>query len=228
MPDVRKRETAYKLRIGDLLKANQIFDEAPPASSDPSKDNQTTISQTANPRLLHVELGDKKIQRVNVISNVIDKYESEGESKFATITIDDGSGQIRARLFGEDVKKFQDLVQGDTVLIIGVLRYFNQELYILPEIIRKTDSKYLLVRKLEIEKSMPKPITPKQKQEIKAYRDEIIELIKQSESNEGIDKDEIIHKFTDAKPGIISQEIQKLLEEGVIYEPRPGRVRYLG
>ena len=27
---------------------------------------------------------------------------------------------------------------------------------------------------------------------------------------------------------IVSQEIKKLLEEGIIYEPKPGRVRYLG
>ena len=35
-------------------------------------------------------------------------------------------------------------------------------------------------------------------------------------------------KFKDSKPEIISQEIKKLLEEGIIYEPKPGRVRYLG
>ncbi len=30
-----------------------------------------------------------------------------------------------------------------------------------------------------------------------------------------------------AEPALINQEIEKLLEEGIIYEPRPGRVRYL-
>jgi len=98
----------------------------------------------------------------------------------------------------------------------------------MPEIVRKQDPKYLLVRKLEIDKETPKPLTSNQKQEIKAFRDEIIDTIKASEKDEGIDKDEIIMKFKDAKPEIISQEIQKLLEEGVIYEPKPGRVRYLG
>jgi len=218
MPEF-KRETAYKLRVGDLLRGNQIFDQ--------SQSKSGTL-ENVNPRLLHIELGNKKLVRVNIIANVIDKFESQGETKFATITLDDGSGQIRARFFGEDVKKFQDLVQGDTLLIIGFLRSFNQELYILPEIVRKFDPKYLLVRKLEIEKETPTPLTPKQKQEVKAFRDEIIDLIKSSENNEGIDKDEIIMKFKDTNPKIISQEIQKLLEEGIIYEPKPGRVRYLG
>lgn len=217
----QKRQTAYKLRIGDLLRANQIFEEL-------IQEQQKDLNQPLRPRLLHVELGDKKIQRVNIIANVIDKFKSEGETRFASITLDDGSGQIRARLFGEDIQKFQELTQGDTLIIIGVLRSFNQELYIFPEIIKKTDTKYLLIRKLEIEKLTSKPLTPIQKREIKAFRDEIIDLIKNAEQYEGVDKDEIINKFRDANPKIISQEIQKLLEDGVIYEPRPGRVRYLG
>jgi len=221
MPEIRKRQTAHKLRIGDILRGNQIFDETPPENPE----------QTRNKRLLHIEVGDKKVQRVNVVANVIDKFESEGETKFASITVDDGSGQIKARVFSEDLEKFQDLTQGDTIIIIGVLRSFNQELYILPEIVKKQDPKYLLVRKLEIEKSTPKPLSTEQKQEIKAYRDEILDLIKNAEQDEqdpGVDKEQIIMKFTDAKPDVITQEIQKLLEEGIIYEPKPGRVRYLG
>lgn len=213
MPEQFKREIAYKLRIGDLLKAKIILDES---------------GENPNPRLQFVELGDKKILRVNIIANVIDKFESEGERRFASITLDDGSGQIRARLFGEEIQKFQDLMQGDTIMMIGILKSFNEELYILPNIIRKTNPKYLLVRKLEIEKSFPKPLTQEQKQEVKALRDEVIEMIKNAESNEGIDKEEIIIKLKNSRPELINQEIQKLLEEGIIYEPRPGRVRYLG
>jgi len=212
MPDQpRKRETAHKLRIGDLLRSNQIFEE----------------TEALNKRLLHIELGNKKILRANIIANVVDKYESEGETKFATITLDDGSGQIRARLFSEDIKKFKDLVQGDTVLIIGLLRSYNQELYIMPELIKKQDPKYLLVRKLEIEKSYPIQPNSEQKQEIKVLKDELLTLIRESEANEGIEKEEIIMKIT-ANPELISQEIQKLIEDGIVYEPKPGRVRYLG
>ena len=208
----RKRETAYKMKIGDLLRANQIFEE----------------SEAQNKRLQFVELGDKKILRVNLITNIIDKYESEGESKFASVTLDDGSGQIRARLFGEEISKFQELTQGDTVILIGLLRSYNQELYIMPEIIKKQDPKYLLVRKLELEKEMPKAVTPEQKKEVKVLRDEVIDKIKTAEASEGIDKEEIIMSLKDSNPQIITQEISKLLEEGIIYEPKPGRVRYLG
>lgn len=212
MPELKKRETAYKLRINDLLRGTPIFEEF----------------QGMNKRLRFIELGDKKIVRVNIIANVIDKYESEGERRFASITLDDGSGQIRARVFADDISKFRDVSQGDTLLIIGVLRHFNQELYILPELIKKQDPKYLLVRKLEIEKSfLSSPSLYAEKKEVKILRDEIINLIRDSELKEGIDKEDIIMGLK-AQPQIISQEIQRLLEEGIIYEPRPGRVRYLG
>jgi RPA family protein len=211
MPEQKKRETAYKLKIIDLLKGNQIFEE----------------TENLNKRLKHIELGNQKIVRVNLVANVIDKYESEGEKRFASITLDDGSGQIRARVFGEDVKNFSDLSQGDTILMIGLLRFFNQEIYILPELIKKQEPKYLLVRKLEIEKSFQPILSDAKKKEIRALRDELITMIKEAEAKEGIDKEELIIKLK-SHPQTITQEIQKLLEDGVIYEPRPGRVRYLG
>lgn len=209
--EIKKRETAYKLRINDILRASQIFEE----------------TEALNKRLRFIELGNKQIVRVNVIANVIDKYESEGERRFASITLDDGSGQIRVRVFGDDINKFADIIQGDTVLVIGVLRSFNQEIYILPDIIKKEDPRYLLVRKLEIEREYTISL-PKQKQEIKILRDEIVKMIRDAESQEGIDKEEIIMKIKHSQPEIINQEIQKLLEDGIIYEPRPSRVRYLG
>ena len=211
MPEPKKRETAYKVRVNDILRATQIFEEI----------------EGANKRLKFVELGDRKIQRINIIANVIDKYESDGERRFASITLDDGSGQIRARVFGEDLAKFTNIVQGDTLLIVGVLRFFNNEVYILPELIKKQDPRYLLVRKLEIDKSYSSINMPKPKQEIKVLRDELLGLIRNSETKEGIEKEEIILTLK-AQPELIVQEIQKLLEEGIIYEPRPGIVRYLG
>jgi len=216
MLETKKRETAFKIKIGDLLRANKIYEHV---------NYQSDIQ--INPRLLCVELGNKKIVRVNIIANVIDKFESEGETRFATMTLDDGSGQIKSRAFREDLEKLRDIIQGDTILIIGLLRSFNQELYIIPEIVKKQDPRYLLVRKLELERSQKK-LPADNKKEIKALRDEIIDKVKNAEQYEGIDKEQIIMMFKNIKPSLITQEIIKLLEDGIIYEPRPGRVRYLG
>jgi len=203
-----KRNIAYKYRIGDLLLGKPIFN-------------------TDTQRFSFLELGDKKIVRVNLIGNIIEKYDSEGEKKYSFFKADDGSGQISLKVFGDDVEKFSGLNQGQTVTIIGTLRNFNNETYISPEIIKEVDTKYLLIRKLELEKSR-KTNVPIQREQAIAIKDKILEKIKESEEDGGIDVDKIILEIKEAPPEAINQEIKKLLEEGIIFEPRPGRLRWLG
>jgi len=205
-----KRNIAYKLKIGDLLIGKPIFD-----------------SETD--RFSFIELGDKKIIRVNIIGNIVDRYESEGEKKYLFFTLDDGSGQIKLRIFGDDVDKFMGVRQGQTIIVIGNLRNFNNETYILPEIIKEQDTRYLLIRKLEFEKirSENSPRIEDKKQII-AIKDQILEKIKSSEEKGGLEMDRLILELRNVSSEIINQEIRKMLEEGIIFEPRPGVVRWLG
>ena len=203
-----KRHIAFKLRIGDILIGKPVLD---------------------GERFSFLELGDKKIIRVNVVGNIVDKFESEGERKFSVLKLDDGSGQINLRVFADDVEKFRDVNQGQTMLIIGLLRHFNNEIYITPEIIRDINPKYLLVRKLETEKTKSQKIKePIARDQIIAVKDKILGAIKSAEEEGGIETDKIIMGLKEIAPVIINQEIQKLLEEGIIFEPRPGKLRWLG
>ena len=202
-----KRNVAYKFRIGELLLGKPILD---------------------NDKFSFLELRDKKVVRVNIIGNITDKYESDGERKYIFFTLDDGSGQIKLKCFGDDALKFNNVVQGQTVLVIGVLRNFNNETYISPEIIKPQDAKYLLIRKLEIEKENSKNTKPLAKEQIVALKDKILGVIKESEKDGGIEMDKIIMDLRDVSPEIINQEIKRLLEEGIIFEPRPGKIRWLG
>jgi len=198
----RKRNIAYKLRIGDILKGKPEIQEG---------------------RFLFLELGDKKVVRVNLIANVVDKFLTEGEKKYVSLTMDDASGQIKLKLFGEDIAILKDFTQGDTLQIIGNIREYNSELYLMPEIAKVVDPKWLLVRKLEIQKTrkdMPAPTN-------QPIRDLILEKIKGAEADGGVDTDSLIMNI-EASPDLINQEIKKLLEQGLVYEPRPGKLRYLG
>jgi len=212
MPEQKfKRATAYKLRIGDLIKGKQVT----------SEENQD--------RLEYIELGDKQIRRVNIVANIVERFENEpteDKTKYASLTLDDASGQIQARFFGDDVEKFKDIGQGDTVMLIGKLRIYQGQIYVLPEILKKKDPRYLLVRKLELEKQTPPEEKPN-KEETKAVKDQIIELVKKEEENGGVESEKLNMEI-DASQEIIDKEIQKLLEDGLIYEPRPGKIRYLG
>ena len=202
-----KRNIAFKLRIGDILIGKPIIDAE---------------------RFKFLELGRKNIVRVNVIGNIVDKYESQGETKFSSLTLDDGSGQIRLKSFGDDVEKFKNIAQGETVLVIGVLRNWNNETYISPEIIKEQEPKYLLVRKMEIEKEKSKNSEQIPREQIIAVKDRILGAIKNAEDEGGIEMDKIIMNLRDISPTIINQEVQKFLEEGIVFEPRSGKVRYLG
>lgn len=198
-----KRNVAFKMRIGEILAGKVILD---------------------GERFKSLETQGKQVVRVNLIANVIDKYVQDGEKKYASVTLDDGTGQIKLKAFGDDIEKFTQLNQGETVLIVGLIRTWNNEVYITPEIIKKKEPAYLLIRKLEIEKDMPKTIAKEQLSELK---DKILQMVKDGEANGGADIDHLILQLKES-PDIINQEIKKLLEDGIVYEPRPGKIRYLG
>lgn len=225
----RKRETAHKLKIGDILRGVPIVEDIPQERPDPS---QTIVSGATKERFRFLELDNKRIMRVNIVANVVDKYSSEGEKRYATLTLDDASGQIRLKVFGEEVNQFEDISQGDTVTVIGVLRSYNQEIYILPEIVKKSDPRYLLVRKLELDKASgnKSELIKQEPGQIVQLRDQIIDIIKAGENSGsgGVSTEDIILKIKSSEPTAINSEIVKLLEDGMLYEPRPGRLRYLG
>ena len=203
-----KRNIAYKLRIGELLLGKPIFDQE---------------------KFKFLELGNRKIIRVNLIGNIVEKFESEGEKKYLFFTLDDGTGQIKLKVFGEeDVERLKSIAPGQTVVVIGVIRNWNNENYVQPEVIKEQDSKYLLIRKLESEKERAKMTPPTERKQILALKDNILDKVKKAEDSGGIDTEQIIMSLSEASPDMINQEIQKLLEEGILFEPKPGRLRYLG
>jgi len=201
-----KRNIAYKLRIGTILNGKPNFEQE---------------------RFTFSEIDGKRVVRVNVIGSIVDKYENDGERKYLSLTLDDGSGQIKLKIFGDDVSKFKDVTQGQTVIVIGVLRYWNNETYVAPEIIKEQDPRYLVIRKLELEKSAKEEIENHSEPKVESsLKDKLIDTIKNSESDGGVSRETLSDKLGNSSN--INQELQKLLEEGIIFEPRPGIVRWLG
>tara|TARA_Y100000310_G_C20704257_1_gene833399 strand:+ start:1543 stop:2163 length:621 start_codon:yes stop_codon:yes gene_type:complete len=202
MGEQRKRNIAYKVRIGDIFKGKSRIEEG---------------------RFLFLELDNKNVVRTNILANCVDKFIQDGEKKYASLTIDDASGQIKLKAFGDDIENLKGIMQGDTLQIIGNIREWNSELYIIPEIMKKVDPRWLLVRKLEIQNSR-KDISEDKDSSLK---EKVIKKIKEAESEGGIDVETMLVNI-EANSDLINLEIKKLLEEGLIYEPRPGKLRYLG
>ncbi len=216
-----KRNTAFKLWIENLNNATPIFDSG---------------------KFVGLRLGEKIVQRVNLIANVIDKFEGEN---FSIITIDDSTGIFEIRDFENGLK---DIEIGDTILVIGTLKYYNEKVYIIREIIKKIHPLWLVARKLELEKLFD--LKQSEQSESQKTKDKQAKDKDRSESIENIDKSEelkseelkaliieMIKKREEEKQEVsvedvylelnypiedIKNALEALMEEAKIYEPRPG------
>ncbi len=132
---IRKRQTAYKLWIKDLY-------------SGVAKVDETT-------QLKAFEVRGKNVVRVNILGNIIDFFVQEN---YGSMTIDDGSAQIRLKVWNEDVELIKEKQVGDFVMVVGRLNDFNEERYVRPEVIRNMNFDWALLRKLELSKEFGEPL----------------------------------------------------------------------
>jgi len=191
MPEI-KRITAIKTDIKSIL--NGMF-----------------IRQDGlNPSYVLTNLG-QKLSRVRVLATVVDKFISADE-QYAVITLDDSTETIRAKAF-KLISILRSVDKGDLVDVIGKVRLYNEEIYIIPEIIYKIDDpNLLLLRKAELKKQL---------KDLKEKKKIIIECQKNTS-----DMDEL-KKFVKRKFNIspehveavlMSQEVLKTSEEDEVDE----------
>lgn len=151
-PERMKRQVALKVRIIDLLEGTYVKEEG----WEPN----------------YVKLPDlRKCSRANIIGVIISKTENSA-------IIDDGTSSITTRAF-EEMPMLDKVTIGDVVLVIGRPREYNENKYILPEIIRKIkNQKWVTVRQQElalIEKEHPKVETVKPVPPTESVTEEVFE-----------------------------------------------------
>lgn len=126
------KPTAYKLKIEDLVRGQYIrsVDESEPAYL--------------------LTPWNQRVTRARVMGTIVDKFVREDQS-YATLRLDDGSETISVRAWREDVSELDRLNMGATVDIIGRVREFEGEIYLVPELIVPIDDpNWELARELEI------------------------------------------------------------------------------
>jgi RPA family protein len=180
-----------------------------------------------NPSYFSTELGN--ISRVNFLGVLISK-DPDG------LLFDDGSGRIRIRNF--EGNAFDEFKVGELVLVIGRPRMYNEQKYILPEIIKQTDPVWAEFRKKQIEllKRTKKVIRPKKEDQIQPTEkihlpnpignnfQKIMDFVKDLDNGEGASTDEVIVRSSIPNANDL---IYKLIEEGEIFEIKPGRLKLL-
>lgn len=201
----QKRLVSYKVWINNILKGHYIKEEGWQPN--------------------YIQIGGLKVSRINIVGIVVLK---EDQNKFSSIMLDDGSGKIQVRSF-ENALVFQNVSVGDAVLIVGRIREFNNEIYVMPEIVRRIDDKrWLKVRQLELKDFKP-VATDQVVEKIEEINSQsptalIYNLIRGLDKGIGAEIDEILEKsdFNEAE-----NIINNLLKEGEIFKTSPSRVKIL-
>ena len=198
-----ERKIAYKLSIKDILNAEYVKEEG------------------WNPNFI-IDAFGRKVSRINVVGVVLSKG---NDFNFNFVRIDDGTGSIDVRSFNEE-NPFLDLEIGNIVTIIGKPRSFNNQNYLIAEIVKKGNDKDVLkLRKVELSLQKKKLLLNMKKS--KTRGDNIYSIIKELDTGEGADINNVIERANSA--GIKGAEdiIQKLLESGDIFEVKPGKLKVI-
>lgn len=205
-----KRHTAIKISIKNILscKFHQGSDMSP----------SYIQSSIKNP-----------IYRVNIIGILLSKNDN------TTLLLDDCTGTILIRSFEEN-KNLENINPGESIIVIGKVREFNNEKYIAPEIIQKIDPLWMKFRLYELKDEIiveqeEKEIineTPKEDKIINNNVQEelpfqkISNLINKHDDGNGALIEVILEKMPESK-----ELIDKMLENGDIFQNLPGRVKLL-
>jgi RPA family protein len=94
----------------------------------------------------------ERVSRANLLGTVVDKFVSDNAS-YAAVTLDDGTDAIRAKVFGADVKLFENVKPGNAAIVIGKVKEYQGETYVAAESVRAlqpAEANEESLRKLEI------------------------------------------------------------------------------
>ncbi|HDI02712.1 MAG TPA: hypothetical protein ENF95_01100 [Candidatus Aenigmarchaeota archaeon] len=119
-----------------------------------------------------------RISRARILATVMTKFVNEDKT-YGFLVLDDGTETIRAKVF-KNIKLIDSIKEGDLVDVIGKLREYDGELYIMPEVVKKIENpNFLILRKAEL---------LEQKEELKKIREKVLGFKKQTSDLEEIKK----------------------------------------
>ncbi len=177
-------------------------------------------------KLLIVDALKREEGRVRILGTVVSKYIGDN---YGFIVVDDGTETIRVRCFKEDTSKLNDVQEGDIVDVIGRIRKYEDEVYIVPEgIVKLADPNWEFLRKIEIfvlQKGVKSEV-PEQTNVSKDADKIVLEAIQKLDKEEGVSLDEIA-SYTKLDRKEVEEAIEKLMASGEIFEPKPERYKIL-
>jgi hypothetical protein len=172
---------------------------------------------------------------VKIFGTIVNKriYRSEGKVEYGVLSLDDGSGSIiQIKAWGNIIATVDRFEQGELVDVVGKLKKGNNEIYVVPEIIRKIDDpNWEIVRELEIiedylrrNKARIRDLDLPDGKTMR-LKSEIVGILDREEDSTGIDYVELVKCIKHSNEEEIKKTLNELLDQGIICETRPGRYR---
>jgi len=159
----------------------------------------------------------EKLSRVRLMGTVVGRFVAE-DGNFASITLDDGTDTMRLKTF-KTAKPLDKVNPGSLVEVIGKVREYNAEIYMIPEVVTAiSDPNLLTLRQAELSAkarnlrknplSAEEPV--QETADENALRKQILDVI--AGNPEGVEAQ-------------IESVVNDLLSEGICYEPTPGKIK---
>ncbi len=214
------RSTAYRVRISSLINGEFLRQEG------------------FNPSYIIID--ENQVSRVNIIATVVSKYLTE-DGNYCALKLDDGSETIRVKAFSADVANIKDVKVGSFVRFIGKVKHYNDETYLVPEVIKQElDPNWLIVDHIELGKPEFKEVEERPKAKSAAKEEpevmeisasdnpntKIVELIKAHDSGNGAPMDDVLKNSKIAEKEA-KDIILNLLKSGEVFEPKKGILKLL-
>jgi len=201
-------EPAHKLRISEIIEGSI---ERP--------DDQSSKT------ILVTKLGIRT-SRVRVMGTIVDIFRSE-LSDYMNFTLDDGTGTIRVKVWSEK-PVISEIRIGDIVDVIGLVRLYRDEVYLIPELVIKVkDPNWELVRELELHLFSFLRIGEFYVTRKVSLHKNILKILDSLDMGDGVPK-ETLEKFLNVSGDELERELDILLREGIIYETNEGAYKRLG
>jgi hypothetical protein len=212
---MRERMTAVRASVSDIVNGTYLDD-----------DGARVISPFG-----------VEIRRVVLIGYIINQQ--SGQGNYASITIDDGTETIKAKSWGTEASALDAVSDSKLVLLVGKVREYEGEVYIVPEIVSELkDPNFMTLHLLEryktmltqgglsvpptLEDSLGEGTTdsgslPKKGSHKSALAKDILQYIKENTDPQGVSIEEIVEalKETYSKEKIQMQVIELMANEEI-------------
>jgi RPA family protein len=181
-------------------------------------------------RLSYIDYNGLDVSTVRVMGTLVSRYDSEG---FTILTLDDSTETISVRAFGEDKGMLENFNVGETVDVIGPMREYEGENYILPRSVHRIeDPNWEIVRNLELmirAKKTGVRLAESPGVDVEEVVEEdpkplVINLIEKLDAGDGADYNALL-KDSGLEDAQLDKTLNDLLSDSEIYEPKIGKFK---